>query len=476
MGGGLSGFGNNANGPFAVNDKIFQIVDNFSWVHGKHSMRFGGEYRYDIYNQLGNEFARGRFTFNGPGNNNIAYTANPAIALGGNNVGNGFADFLLGAIGRTDVAVTLAATDFKSNSFALYFDDTYKVTSKLTLTLGLRYEMVQPYKDDLGNEINIQLREALPYTANVGDPNLHPVLVRAGKGDFYDNVNFRFTDSKVQVARDGRLGDRLINTDLNNLAPRVGIAWSPTNTWAVRTGFGVFYSQESGNSRFDLARTLSGRASRTPLNTSGPAELSYQNFFSSAVLPVAVPTMGLTWGIDPNIATSYSMTYLLNIQRQVGDNATLELGYNGSQSRKLQNLVNANGPVPGTTASAARSPYPEFAGGIQYLVGSGTGNYNGLGVKYSQRFSAGMTSLLSYTWAKAMDNGSAIRGTAGDQFAEDPHCLRWDYGPSACTRPHRFVGSLQYDLPIGKEKALVVNNPILNGIAGGWQISGIYTS
>jgi hypothetical protein len=476
FGAGLSAFGNQTNGPFAIDDKIFQIVDNFSWVHGKHSMRFGGEYRYDIYNQYGNEFARGQIFFNGPGNNNIAYTANPAATLGGNNVGSGVADFLLGAVARTDVAVTLAATDFKSNSFALYFDDTYKVTSKLTLTLGLRYELVQPYKDDLGNEINIQLRQPLPYTANVADPNLHPVVVRSGKGGFYDDVNFRFTNPNVQVVRDGRMGERLINTDRNNFAPRIGIAWSPTSNWSVRTGFGVFYSQESGNSRFDLARTLSGRAIRTPVSTTAPPDISYQNFFSSAVLPVSVPTMGLTWGIDPNIATSYSMMYLLNVQRQIGNNTTLEVGYDGVQSRKLQNLVNANGPVPGTTAAAGRAPYPEFAGGIQFLEGSGTGNYNGMGVKLNQRFSSGLTTLISYTWSRAMDNGSAIRGTSGDQFAEDPHCLRCEYGPSAFNTPHRFVGSVQYELPVGKGKALAVNNGVLNAIAGGWQITGIYTT
>ena len=476
FGSGLSAFGNQTNGPFAIDDKIFQIVDNFSLVQGKHSMRFGGEYRYDVYNQYGNEFARGQIFFSGPGNNNIAYTANPGAPLGGTNVGNGVADFLLGAVGRTDVAVTLAATDFRSNSFALYFDDTYRIMSKLTLTLGLRYEMVQPYEDRLGNEINIQLRQPLPRSANVADKSLHPVLVRAGKGEFYDGVNFRFTNPDIQVTRDGRLGKRLINTDWNNFAPRLGIAWSPSNSWSVRAGIGVFYSQESGNSRFDLARTLSGRAIRTPANPSGPPEFNYQTFFNTASLPVAVPTMGLTWGIDPNIATSYSTMYLLNIQKQVGSNTTLEVGYNGSQSRKLQNLVNANGPLPGTTAAAGRAPYPEFAGGIQYLIGTGFGNYNGLGVKLNQRFSSGLTTLISYTWSKALDNGSAIRGTSGDQFAEDPHCLRCEYGPSAFNTPHRFVGSVQYELPVGRGKALALDNGVLNAIAGGWEISGIYTT
>jgi Carboxypeptidase regulatory-like domain/TonB-dependent Receptor Plug Domain len=476
FGAGLSAFGNGANGPFAIDDKIFQIVDNFSWIRGKHSLRFGGEFRHDVYNQYGNEFARGQMIFSGPGNNNIAYTANPAVTLGGTNVGSGVADFLLGAIGRTDVAVTLASTDFKSMTFAGYLDDTYKVTPKLTVTLGLRYEMVQPYLDDLGNAINIQLRQSLPSVANVSDPNLHPVMVRAGSGGFYDGVNFRYTNPNVQVARDGRLGSRLINTDYNNWAPRLGVAWSPNSKWSFRTGFGVFYSQESGNSRFDLARTLSGRAIRTPANPNGPPEFTYQNFFNSSVLPAPVATLGLTWGIDPNIATSYSMSYLFNVQRQLGSSSTLEIGYAGQLSHRLQNLVNANGPLPGTTAAATRAPYPEFAGGIQYLIGNGNANYNGLGVKLSQRFKSGLTTLISYTWSRALDNGSAIRGTSGDQFAQDPRCLRCEYGPSAFNTPHRLVTSVLYELPFGKGKALAVNNGVLNHIVGGWQTSGIFTT
>ena len=116
------------------------------------------------------------------------------------------------------------------------------------------------------------------------------------------------------------------------------------------------------------------------------------------------------------------------------------------------------------------------AHGFRRLVGSGTGNYNGLGVKLNQRFASGFTSLFSYTWSRAMDNGSAIRGTSGDQFAEDPHCLRCEYGPSIFNTRHRFVGSVQYELPVGKGKSVAINNGVLNAIAGGWQITGIYSA
>src|SRR5215472_1715454 len=300
---GLSGFGNDSNGPFVLDDKIVQALDNFSWVHGKHSLRFGGEYRWDVYNNSGNQFPRAQFTFNG------LYTSNPNGLVGGNSA----ADLLLGNISRTDLAIGLASGDFKANSVALYVDDTYKITPKLTVTLGMRWEAVQPWKDSLQHAVNFQFRTSLPFAVNV-DPNLHPVYVRTGRGDFYERVDFRYQN--VQTARDGRLGDRLIDSDWNLFAPRVGIAYSPSSKWSLRTGFGIFYSQETANSRFDLNRGLSGRASQVP-SVGGVPTVTYHNFYDASVLPVILPA-GLTWGVAPDIGTPYSIMYLFNIQRQIG--------------------------------------------------------------------------------------------------------------------------------------------------------------
>ncbi len=190
--------------------------------HGKHSLRFGGEYRWDVYNNSGNQFSRAAFNFNG------LYTANPQGLVSGNSA----ADILLGTMSRTDLAIGIAAWDFKANSLASYIDDTYKVTSKLTVTLGMRWEVVQPWKDSLQNSVNYQFRTSLPAAVNV-DPSLHPAFVRTGKGDFYQGLDFRYTG--VQTARDGRLGDRLMDTDWNLFAPRFGIAYSPSSKWSFRT-------------------------------------------------------------------------------------------------------------------------------------------------------------------------------------------------------------------------------------------------
>jgi outer membrane receptor protein involved in Fe transport len=158
---GLSNFGSDSNGPFVLNDKIVQGLDNFSWVHGKHSLRFGGEYRWDVYNNYGNQFTRAQFTFGGQ------YTANPNGLVGGNSV----ADILLGTMSRTDLAIAPAAGDFKANSLAFYLDDTYKVTPKLTVTLGMRWEVVQPWTDSLQNEVRRLLSGfGLPIRRSSGRP------------------------------------------------------------------------------------------------------------------------------------------------------------------------------------------------------------------------------------------------------------------------------------------------------------------
>ena len=466
----LTSFGNATSSPFTINNKTYQFVDNFSWVLGQHSLRIGGEYRYNQFPQLGNEFPRGQFQFNG------AYTGDP-VKLSGGYSG---ADFLLGDYFRADIAVALAQGDFRNSEWAGYIDDTWKVKPHLTITAGLRWEVAQPLLDVSGHAVNVQLRQPLPSYGNEPDQSKHPVYVRTGSGNFYDGVDFRYTGavsggslaSQFQTARDGRLGNRLINTDYNNLAPRFGIAYSPSTKWSIRTGFGIFYSQESKNSIFDLNRGLGGRTGVAPDQHLQP-QFNYTNFLNAAALPAAVTT-SLTWGADPNLRTTYTMSYLFNVQRTLGQNTTLEVGYNGTQSRKLLLLNNENAPVPGTTAFALRAPYPEWLG-IQYLRGDGVGNYNSLTTKLSQRFNNGLRTLFSYTWSRALDDASAIRGPGNEFAPQDARCRSCEYGPATFNIPHRFVASILYQLPFGKGQRFLNRGGVVNQIVGGWETSSIIT-
>ena len=473
----LSSFGNNTSSPFTIDDKVYQFVDNFSWAIGKHSLRFGGEYRYNKFPQVGNEFPRGQFFFGGQ------FTGNP------NTQGTGYsgADFLQGYMNNAIIAVALVSSDFRNSEGATYIDDTWKISPRLTINLGLRWEVAQPMLDKSGRGVNIQLNGPLPGTAGVPDISKHPVYVRTGSGGFYDGIDFRYQayyaaqgqqaagSPPLQVVRDGRLGDRLIATDYNNFAPRLGIAYSPNGRWVVRSGFGFFYSQESKNSIFDLNRGLGGRTGRVPDNTYSAPNFGYSNFINASVLPVTLP-IGLTWGADYHLPTTYTMSYIFNVQRQLGRATTVEAGYNGSLSRHTANLINAAQPLPGTTPVLSRMPYPEFgSAGIQFLKNDGVANYNGLGLKLSQRFSSSLTTLVSYTWSKALDDGSAIRGPGNDFVAEDARCRHCDYGYSTFNIPQRFVTSILYTLPFGKGHSLLNRGGVVNEVFGGWQLSTITT-
>ena len=459
----VSQFGNDSSGPFLVRDSTFQIIDNFSWTKGRHSFRFGGEVRRDRYNQSGNEFPRGSFEFNGTA------TKSPVTGTGGESV----ADFLLGYCSKCEAAVSLAFAQFRSTGQYYYADDTWRISPKLTITAGLRYEYTSPWKDRSQNVSNIY-EPFFPSTANVKDATLFPVIVRPGNGDFYQNKSIRY-QSPIVVARDGRLGDALIKSDYKDWAPRFGIAYSPNSKWSFRTGFGIFYSQDAANTRFDLARNFGGRI--TKVADPNLPNLLVDNFIGAGSgTVVTLPLGGQVQAIKPDLPTSYTMQYLFNVQRELSSNTVVEVGYDGNQSRHLGGLQNLNAPIPGATGTPnSRAPFPQF-GIIQTLSNEGVGNYNALGAKLTRRFQAGLTFLASYTWSKSLDTTSANRGTSNDILPQDSRCLRCEYGYSAFDTPQRFVTSVLYELPFGKGRMYGANsNAILNQVIGGWQVGSIVT-
>jgi hypothetical protein len=459
------------------------MVENFSWVIGKHSLRFGGEYRYNEFPQIGNEFPRGQFLFNGQ------YT-NKVTATGGGTGGYTGADFLLGDTYDAIVAVSLAQADFRSSEWSTYIDDTWRIHPHVTLSLGFRWEVSQPMFDAAGLEPNVQLRQPLPNQADVADPNLQPVFVRTGKGgDFYDGINFRYqaywqanggvpVALPLQTVRDGRMGSRLIDTNYHDFAPRFGVAWSPSEKWSIRAGYGVFFSVESKNSIFDLARGMGGRATTLAPATWYPSTFTYTNFINTASLPVTVP-IGLTWGAAQHLPDSGTQQFVVNVQRQIGNTSTLEVGYNGSVSRHLAFLLDENqGILNASLPVVQRLPYPEWgASGIQYLMAAANGNYSSLRAQWTTRLSSNLNALLGYTWSKSMDETSNIRGTVGSDFSpQNALCpTTCEYAPSDFNIPQRFVASILYVLPFGKGKPFLNQGGIVNQVVGGWQLSTITT-
>lgn len=459
-----SGLGDDSEGPYENKNSSLQFLNNTSWIHGKHTFRFGGEIRRDQFNQDGNQFARGSFGFE--------INATRRAPTGSNLGGDAFADFLLGEIRRPETAVAIGSARFRATSFSFFLDDSWKISSRLTLALGLRYENTPPWLDTTGKLFTAYI----PYmdsTPNVADRNRYPVFLRQGIGsDPYAGIAVRWPN--IAVAQDGRLGDRLVARDNNDFAPRIGITWAPTSKWAIRSGAGMFYAQDTGNPRFDMSRNIAGRFRQE--SVSDFPDRQWGTAFREIAGATAQVPNPYTFANLYGRRTPYVMQYLFNVQREFAGNLALEVGYLGSVSRKLESLRAVNEAIPGETGSViSRSPYPTF-GRIQLLDNGGRGNYNSLGVKLTKKYSNGFSGLLSYTYAKSIDETSGIRVNDGDTlFPQNSYCMRCERALSTFDTRHRMTTSLLYDLPIGRGRKIGIDNGFLNALAGGWQVGSIVT-
>ncbi|MBI2686893.1 MAG: TonB-dependent receptor [Acidobacteria bacterium] len=459
-----SGFGDDSEGPYENKNSSLQFLNNTSWVHGRHTFRFGGEIRRDQFNQDGNQFARGSFGFE----------ANATRRSGvGNNVGgNAFADFLLGEIRRPETAVAIGSARFRATSFSFYIDDSWKVTPKLTLALGLRYENTPPWLDTTGRLFTA----AIPFmdsTPNIQDQSRYPYFLRQGIGtDPYASIAVRWPN--IRVAQDGHLGDRLVARDNNDFAPRIGITWNPSSKWVIRSGAGMFYAQDTGNPRFDMARNIAGRFRQE--SSSDRPDRQWANAFKEIAGATAQVPNPYTFANLYDRRTPYVTQYLFNVQREFGSSMALEAGYLGSVSRKLESLRAVNESIPGPTGSIlSRAPYPTF-GRIQLVDNGGRGNYNSLGVKLTKKYANGFSGLLSYTYAKSIDETSGIRVNGGDTlFPQNSYCMRCERALSTFDTRHRMTTSVLYDLPVGRGRKFEIANSFANAIIGGWQVGSIVT-
>jgi hypothetical protein len=449
---GFSGFGDATLAPNVTRNHTFQWIDNMSIVQGRHSIRFGTEIRRERVNQTGNQFPRGTFGFAGNA------TQNPASVA---NTGYGLADYLLGLIRTSSGALGLAVAQLRAWRQYYYIDDVWKIRQNLTLNFGLRYEYSPPYVHKHGGLINTQIFD--PF-----DPARRPVVVRAGSGDFYEDMPFRYAPG-VQIARDGRLGDALVITDYNDFAPRIGMAYSPTRNWSIRSGVGVFYTQDIGNARYDMARNLSARRNDTANNDFPNLSLDAP-FASVGTLRVDFP---LILSNNVNRRTPYVFQYLFNVQRQISQGTLVEVGYTGNQGHKLERFRQYNQPLPGPGNVQDRRPYPEL-GVIQMTDGVVNSNYHALATKFQTRMGDDLTTLVSYTFSKAIDTGSAIRTHAGDtDFPQDNYDIKGTArGVANYHQKHRLVTSLLWEPPFGKGK-LWLSHGVTSYVLGNWQIGTI---
>src|ERR1051326_8684755 len=253
-------------GPFKVDNNTLQFVDKLSWIHGKHSFAFGGEYNRQNFNELGNQFSRGVFTFQ------PFTTRNPADGSGG----YAFAEFLLGNMLSSTNAAAVAHAKFVRNVEHLFIDDTWKILPKLTLSLGLRYELTPPFTNTLGNYFTVEIPKF--DTAPNAPQADWPFFVRQGNcTDPYQGLSIHWTSTNAVCG--GGLNNNLMQTKYKSFAPRVGIAYALNGKTVIRTGFGIFFMEDIANSTyFDMARNI---AARVDLTTNTTTQYTWNNAIRS---------------------------------------------------------------------------------------------------------------------------------------------------------------------------------------------------
>ncbi|HEU0118939.1 MAG TPA: TonB-dependent receptor [Bryobacteraceae bacterium] len=427
--------------PNYNNMDLFQASDILYKNIGKHNIRFGGEFRRQNISRLAARFARGQFAFN------REFTADPLNRAA---TGDGLAEFMLGMAANGTIG-NENGEDLWANTLAMFVQNDWKISSRLTLNLGVRYDVF--YAPSF---VQNNVSRFVPDFANTG-------------------ANARLQQVRVNA------GDCGCKNDLNNFAPRVGFAWKLSDKTVIRSGAGVIYAQpdslqvgaRASNQAPDFVEV--GFATLDRINP----RLTLSGGFPAVQLPAtSVPGPALV-GIDISqefLPTQYSQQWFFDVQRQLPFDTLLTVGYNGNGTRQLLSGVDFNLPVdiaPGPTPVASRRLWPFYTSVTRQLP-VGRLSYNAMTVKVEKRFSKGLTFLSAYTWSKTLDNVDETLSNSG-VGALKPWDRNLNRGRSATDLRQNYVVSASYELPFGKGKAFANTSRFADFVIGGWQLGGILT-
>ncbi len=442
--------------PEGRNDVTGHLTDIVSFVTGKHQLRFGAEIRQAHVNEFYHRRGTGKFAFDGtqgPWAGDATDTATKALA-----------DFLAGDVSSSTIAVGNPERFVTVNAFNAYFQDAWQLTHKLNLNLGLRYEYFGPLHSDR--------KDIAVFIPGKGLP-----IQGAGIGSIFP-------------------------PDRNNFAPRIGFAYQPKGTGdlVVRGGIGVFFDQINMNPFLDFrppiaaAQGIQGNPTGAfPVSTYSRNGYNWQTVQAGgasifnpvrtcSTLNVATQAAGdncgianyttganlfNVFGVNQNFRTPHFANYNLQVEKGLGKAAVFQVGYVGSEARKLNIVENINPPLDSSGLFPFLGPlngaFPNVGSALQ-LNSVGTSNYNALQTTFRVRSWRGLTSQFGYTWSHALDEISQYRAV----LADDPNNIKADYGNSDYDTRHLFTVNFVYDVP----KA-----PWANGwskwIVNGWQVSSL---
>jgi hypothetical protein len=472
--GGFSGFGRQSTNPQWQNPSMLDPKANFTWVKGKHSLKFGYEYEHVWMEVQDSNPLFGSFTF-GKGYSVCPASAGESCANTSPAADTYWADFLFGASNNYALATYFKAHLLTSMDNA-YAQDDWKVTPTLTLNLGLRWEYGAPYSEAHNNLSNFVPGTVSMLTLTPGYTQTQFISPYKGGGVY---------------------GKTLVNPVLTDFAPRLGFAWQFVPNTVMRGGFGTSYAHYTRAGSGDILAINAPNALFVSVTQPGTATASGfrtmdQGFPQGLATTFTPGTDNITY-IPKNTPDSYVENYYLSVQRQLSRNILLDVAYVGNHGVKLQGFLNANqgdpslglaNPDDSLAGAGFVRPYPTWGGyvGSQWTYGDITeaGNfffshYNAAQIKYEQRFVQGLTLLDSFTRERSTDNASAsLEGNTPSP--QDANNLKADYSQSDYNLPLSNVTSLVYDLPVGHGRQyLGSSSALVDAVLGGWQISAVNT-
>ena len=485
---GFSALGRQSTNPQWQNPALLDPKVNFTWVKGKHSLKFGYEYEHIWMAVNDNNPLYGSWTYSG------GYSLCPSTTVGGVKTAtnpncqsitssvtdNYWADFLFGTTNAYQLANYFVA-HLRQTMDSVYAQDDWKVSPKLTLNLGLRWEYGSPYSEQNNNISNFDPASQTVFTTSPGAVAGGGITPYSGSGVY---------------------GKTLVNPDFTDFGPRVGFAYAADDKTSIRGGFGMSYVHYTRAGSGDILAINAPQAQFASVTQSAPTlpsgtnpqcnPLPAQIIAPGATTPSCFATMdqGFPSGlvttfnkatdnityIPKNTKDSYVESYFLSVQRQLAKNTLLDIAYVGNHGVKLQGFLNANQKNPSViTNGQFTRPYANWPSDITAAVNEFYSHYDSLQVRYEQRFQGGLTLLNSFSWEHALDNASAsLEGnTPSLQDANHPSA---DYAQSDYNLPIANVTSLVYELPFGRGRKMMTNaNGAVDAVLGGWQVSLINT-
>ena len=465
---GYTQFGAQPSNPQFQNPTIYDPKVNFTWIKSKHSMKLGYEYQAvntevnDFNPSYGQDNYLGVYASNGEPVNKTSTDSTTTYAAQLQQARN-LADFMFG--NRSAYALTTyAIVNLRQRYNFMYFQDDIKVSPKLTINAGLRYEIVTPqYEKD--NRL----------------ANFNPA-----------------TNSLIQARSGGVYSRALVNTPLNNFGPRLGFAYSASDKTVLRGGYGIGYTQwnrAGGENNLtyngpnvvnanitQIAPSASARCTNDTQLQSACFRQTQQGYAANLTTPAYFnPLNVLSRYIPRDFKTGYVQSYQISIQQQLPSGIVADIGYIGNKATHLQVLADYNQATPcvGTTCGnlQARRPVSTF-GGIEIAYGAGSANFNSFQFKLEKRASSGLYLLNSFTYSRIFDISSGHLETlgGGDNSRVNYANPSRDYGPGGYDQPLADTLAIVYDLPYGHgRKWGGSTGRLTNTVLGGWQLTLINT-